>query len=376
MFRYRFELATPHDDAELRAILAATQMPGRIAITFRREPSYFDADVVLGEFHQTIVGRDHANQRIMGFGSRAVRSCFINGEPATIGYLSSLRVRPQYRGLGLLGRGYECFRELHDDGRTSLYLTTIAEGNDAAVAVLTSGRAGLPIYHPAGTYCTLAIPLSRRSRRHGRNGRHASRRVEVRSATVADLTNVIEFLHRCGSARQFFPRYDVHDFFEPRGTFRDLQPHDLWLVFRNGRLVGTLAAWDQHRFRQTIVNGYSAGLRWMRPVWNGWARVRGSPRLPAPGEPFRHLVAALPVIEDDDPAVFAALMNALRDAHVGGPCAYLLLGLHETDPLLPTATAWRTSIYRTRLYHVGWGDDAEVRERLDRRPPYLELGCL
>ena len=46
MGRYELSLATPEDDAELRAILAATPMPGRIAVSFRREPSFFDAAVV------------------------------------------------------------------------------------------------------------------------------------------------------------------------------------------------------------------------------------------------------------------------------------------------------------------------------------------
>ncbi len=48
MARYEFQLATRGDDAQLRAILAATPMPGRIAVSFRRDPSFFDAAVVDG----------------------------------------------------------------------------------------------------------------------------------------------------------------------------------------------------------------------------------------------------------------------------------------------------------------------------------------
>ena len=39
--------------------------------------------------------------------------------------------------------------------------TTIAEGNEMALRILTSGRAGLPMYHPAGRYHTIAIALPR-----------------------------------------------------------------------------------------------------------------------------------------------------------------------------------------------------------------------
>lgn len=43
MSRFRLELAAPADDADLRHILAATPMQGTIEVSFRREPSYFDA---------------------------------------------------------------------------------------------------------------------------------------------------------------------------------------------------------------------------------------------------------------------------------------------------------------------------------------------
>ncbi len=60
MSRYRFELATPDDDADLRHVLAATPMEGRIAVAFRREPSWFAGSVVDGRFRQVVACRDTA----------------------------------------------------------------------------------------------------------------------------------------------------------------------------------------------------------------------------------------------------------------------------------------------------------------------------
>jgi hypothetical protein len=198
----------------------------------------------------------------------------------------------------------------------------------------------------------------------------------VRPATHADLDTLLEFLERVGPARQFFPRYRASDFFQQQGTFRDLSPPDLLLAFRGGRVVGTLGGWDQHRFRQTVVNGYDGPMRWMRPVYNGWARLRGRPRLPSPGEHLRYMVAALPVVENDDRDVFAALLEALLARSSNRDCDYLLLGLHETDALLPLVKKRGTTSYVTRLYHACWEDGEELRSRLDGRPSYLELGCL
>jgi hypothetical protein len=198
--------------------------------------------------------------------------------------------------------------------------------------------------------------------------------LEIRTAAAADLPAVLAFLEEFGPKRQFFPRYGPEDFFTPDGALRDLRPADLFLAWRGGKLVGTLGAWDQRAFRQTQVFGYGGWLRWLRPAYNGWARLCGRPALPRPGELLRSVSAALPVIAADDARVFAALLQAARHRPAGGD--YLLVGLHEADPLLGVLRPWRPTWYTTWLYHVCWPDGEAMRARLDGRVPYLELGSL
>ena len=371
MGQYHFELATEADDAELRQILAATPMPGKISVTFRREPSFFDAAAVDGTFRQVIICRDGDTQRIVGFGSRSIREMYVNGKPTPIGYLSTLRALPQHRNRGLLARGYKYIHTLHTDRRVHLYLTTIAEGNDQASAILTSGRAGLPQYHSAGKFYTMVIPIAGQ-----RRAPSAETSTTVRPATREDLSAILTFLECVGPTRQCFPRYQTSDFFNSQATFTDLQPSDLLLAFRNGRIVGTLGGWDQRRFRQTVVEGYSGPLRWTRPVYNGWAKLRGRPLLPKSGESFRYLTAALPCVENNDAEVFRALLNTLLRRAAEGRYDYLLLGLHAADALLRLVVKQGTVSYVTWLYHVCWEDGEEFRSQLDDRPAYLELGCL
>jgi hypothetical protein len=371
MSQYRFELATEADDADLRAVLARTPMPGPIAVTFRREPSYFAAAVVAGAFRQVVAARECRSGHIIGFGARSVTQRYVNGQPAGIGYLSDLRLLPEHRSRGLLARGYAFFRELHADQRTRLYLTTIAEGNTIALSLLGSGRAGLPRYHDAGRYHTFVLPLLRRSSRP-----RASASLSIRPARAADLPAVLAFLDAAGPRRQFFPRYVADDFLGPPGRFRDLRLENLLLAFRQDRLVGTLAGWDQSGFRQTVVHGYSAALRRLRPLYNAWAHWCGRPRLPPPGTAFRSMTAALPVVVDDDRDVFTALLDALVEKGRAGCCEYLVLGLADADPLLPVLRIRPAQRYTTRLFLVCWDDGEPLRAELDGRPPYLELGSL
>src|SRR5262245_12270492 len=190
MSRYRFDFATEADDADLRRVLAETPMPGRIAVSFRREPSYFGAAAVDGRFRQVVAAHDLDSGRIVGFGSRSVSQRYVNGLPTPIGYLSSLRLLEGHRNRGLLARGYAHFRRLHADGRAPVYLTTIAEGNTLALRLLTSGRAGLPRYHPDGRFLTAAISW-RGHRPPVPRIETISPAVHIRPATVGDLPDIM-----------------------------------------------------------------------------------------------------------------------------------------------------------------------------------------
>ncbi|MEX2138995.1 MAG: hypothetical protein WD894_07020 [Pirellulales bacterium] len=372
MSRYRLELATEADDEDLRRVLADTPMDGRIQVAFHREPSYFGGASVDGRFHQTIACRDTESGRIIGFGSRSITERYINGVPEPIGYLSALRVLEQHRNRGLVARGYAYFRKLHTaDNRTTLYLTTIAEGNEAALAVLTSGRAGLPAYHEAGWFYTVAIPIRRRQQ-----ARPLHFQGTIRPAAASDAVVILDFLTQHGPARQFFPCYTAADIFSAHGLLRSLRPENVLLAYVGDRLTGILGGWDQQTFRQSVVHGYSGSLRYSRTLYNAWAWARGLPPLPSVGKPFRYLMGALPIVADHCAVVFHALLDELLRRAAGMAYQYLLVGLHESDPLLRELQSYGGAEYKTRLFLVCWEDGEPLRKSLDGRPPYLELGCL
>jgi hypothetical protein len=366
--RFRFELAGPADDAELCRLLARVVMPGQVRITLRREPSYFAAARLDGPFHQVIVARDAADGGIAAMGSRSVRSRFVNGRPTPVGYLSNLRVLPEYRSGTILARGYRYFKELDGDGASQFYLTTISATNEPAITSLTARRAGLPAYHYWGKYHTVAIPLMR-----PRRPEQGALDVQVRSAIIDDRPVLFELLRRAAVQYQCFPCYEADDLFCETGTFMGLQPADVLIATRHGQPVGMLGCWNQASFRQTILEGYGAPLHYLRPWYNLLARLRGAPRLPPPGSPLRCLVAALPLVVDHDPAVVASLIEEAQRRYSGGVLDVLLVGMYESDPLLPVVQQFAAFSFVTNVYLVTWQDQLP---ELGEAPLYLELGCL
>jgi hypothetical protein len=374
MTRFQFALATSADDSDLRYVLSRTPMGGRFRIAFAREPSYFDAAAVDGKIVQVGICRDSVSNRVVGMGSRAVSLRYVNEQQRPVGYLSGLRLLPEYRGQGrLLARGYQFLKELHQDQTTEFYLTTIADQNVAAIQLLTSRRGGLPVYHPHGRFCTLAL----RPRRVASNGSCNDDKVHCRAGTLSDRNMLLEFWNRQGKLRQFFPVYKSSDLFEAKGgLLKGLRPQDVALAYRGQELVGTLAAWNQRSFKQTIIEGYTLWLAFARPLYNVCAQMMRWPVLPMAGSTLNCAYAAVPVIGSDDAGVFRSLLKWQLNRSAALGLQSLLVGLHEDDPLMPVAREFSRVEYITRLYIVYWPDDMPDLASLTGRVPYLELGSL
>jgi hypothetical protein len=364
--RYRFELASPADDDNLRHVIAETAMPGRIQVAFRREPSFFAAAVVEGHATQVVAARDTTTGQIVGFGCRSLRNVYVNGQPRQVGYLSGLRLLAEHRSVGLVARGFAFFRQLHADGKAGFYLTTIAEDNRGAMNVLLGGRAGLPRYHDHGRYLTAVLSTKRR---------RSKPTSDVRLATDEQLDDILAFWRLQGPKRQFFPAYQMDDF-RADGALRGLAARDVLVARVDGAIVGTLALWDQRPFRQIVVAGYDGVIRVLRPWYNAWAAIRGSPRLPRRGSMIDCLVGAALVVVDGRQDIVQALVDRALAAAAQRGISRVTIGLHESDPLLATVHRYPARWYATRLFLACWEDGEAEIAALDQRPSYLELGSL
>jgi hypothetical protein len=365
----RFALADRSHDAPLRALMAADSLPGWVRLRFTREPSFFDGVAPQGHTNQVVALFD--GEEIVGMGCRSIRTVFLDGEPREFGYLSALRSMPRVRLGTLLGRGYRFLRELHRDGLVPGYLTTIVERNRGAIAILTSGRAGLPTYLPLGRCYAYAIPVRRGPRRRAA----LPKGIRVESGAAIEPDALEAFLIREGARRQFFPTFESAALGRP--PYGGLAAGDFRVALRDGGMVGVAAVWDQRRFRQTRVAGYAPPLRMLRPLLNMPARLAGYHTLPPPGGPLNMAYLSFLCIRDDDPDYLAALLSAILTEHAAGDLQFLCLALHETAPLNATLRSIRHVRFDSRLYLVCWEDTrAECEALRNGRMPHVELAML
>jgi hypothetical protein len=359
---FEIALATPADDHKLRELLRNSPVPGRISVTFEREPSFFDSCRIRGDFFQACLGRDRRTGKIIGIGTRSVAPGYINGESTPLGYLSDLRLEQQYRGGTLIARGYRFLRQLHDDCRTRLYTTVIFSENQAALTTIASGRAGLPRYHDQGT---IHSP--------GLNIRRAEPPIDAGCEIVRGsedlLPEIVGCLNRNNSRRQFAPVHAVPMF---RDRWRNFRIEDFHVAVRGSSVVGVVGCWDQSSFKQTRVAAYSSRLRWMVPLANILRPVTRAPRYPKAGEEVPYFYLSFIAIDDDNLQVFRALLRSAYNAAVVTGYLYVILALHERDPLLPALRDYSLTAFFGRLFCVTFEDGEGLFRELDGRVPYLE----
>ena len=355
-----FTLATPADDEALRRLLRENPIPGSLSLTFEREPCYFDASAIEGPFHQTIVAREQVTGQVIALGNRSVRKLFLNGHPQDIGYMSQLRVRPDYgKGLYLargLAGGFKKYHQLHQDGRAPFYLMSVIEDNLPARRLLQSGLPEYPYVKEYARMFTYAIyPVRKRPMLDAPGSLQLTRGID----NYAD--SIVDCLNRNGSRKQLAPYWTCESLYTS-----NLSPSDFFVVLNGERVTACLACWDQNAFKQTVIRGYSGSLARWRKVLNMFSSLAAWPYLPEPNTHLRYSYASHLAIDDDDPHVFAALLQAIYNHNLEHGYSYFVIGLAETNPLRSVVKPYRPLTYVSQLYLVTWDDGQKFIEAVDK----------
>ncbi len=337
-------------------------MPGRVAVTYEREPDFFLGNGPLGDTAETLVAETEAG-RLVAVAVRATRRVLVDGAAQRVGYLSGLRVDPAFRGRHLTVNGFRALRALHEADPVPFYLAAITAGNREARGILADKpRNAVPAFRPVAEVTTLALVVRR-------GMRLPSSPFTVEPGSAATWPAVAAFLREYGRRASFFPVIEEADLGTP--LLRGLAAGDFVLVREGGSLVGVAALWDQSAFKQTVVQGYTGALRWAYPLVGFGARLAGAAPLPRPGQPLRAAFAAFLTTAHD--GVLPLLLRALLRRAAGRGHAFVLLGLAESDPRLVEARRLPHIAYASTLYTVAW-PDGHAPDLAGR--PYVEIAQL
>lgn len=356
-------LATPADEAALRALLRNTVMPGAVRVAFTREPDYFAGEGLAGAVDRTSIFC--AAGRADAMGRLSLHTLHRNGAVRRIGYLGELRLAQDVaNAVHRLRDGYAFLRNhFIADGADGCF-TSIAADNLRARRVLEhGGRLGLPIYVPIADLETRLAPVRRALGAKPLN----------RADAVVDRDELTAFLERHARAAHLSPTWD-----DARWTAlaaHGIGPSDFVVVRAHGRMVAAAAVWDQRAFRQTRICGYQGALRWSRLFMNVLARAGLAPSLPAPGTVVRQASVLGAAVDDD--RYWPTLWSALRASAAPRGIEWLIIARAVGDPQQEALRRIvRGRAYRTRLYDVRWPDAPTFTDAWDSRPFRPEVALL
>lgn len=368
MPQYEYSLANAEDDPALRETLAHNIMPGNISVSFRKEPSYFTACKVQGHTSQIIKCTTIDDKNIIGIGARFTSNAYINGVEKRIGYLADLRIDKNHRKNSVLAKGYAFLKSLHKADEVPLYTTMIWHDNDEAKQSLIGARAGLPTYRPMGKFLTPAIFLDLRKKPLKIQG------VRFQKATQEDMANLFTFIRECHSKKQCAPAYHVEDL--TNGRLKNLKPEDFYIAMKENEIVGTIAAWDQTGFRQTVIEGYSTKLTLLKPLYNLSTKILPLKPLQSKGSEIPYFYASMIAIKNNDVHIFRALLRHLYCKKNTQKWHYFICGLHENDPLAHVLKEYRRIDVAGELYCVYYQSNKHAPEELANSIPYIEAAAL
>ena len=366
--RYKFGLAEAQDDLQLRECMARNPMGDDIKVTFRREPNYFDGCKLQGKDFEIMKCTDLKTDEIVGLGSRFFLPVFINGKPKNIGYLADLRAEAHVRHGTLLARAYKHLMERHRQRAVPFYYSLILSNNASALKQLTSARAGLPTYKYVGKLLTPAIHLD------FPKPEIKISNLRFEQAQQSNLAKVIDFIQKQYQNKQLSPIYSVKDF--NSGRLQGLSPHDIYVAYQGDKIIATMATWDQSFVRQTHIEGFSRGMKCLRPFYNALSIISPLRKIPAIGDRVPYVYLSMIAVDENDPVIFRALLR-----HVYRQCRqaqwhYAIAGLHEKDPLAKCLFEYRHIASSGELFIVHDENGKDEVEKLDERIPYVEIASI
>lgn len=335
MTGFALEQAEATDEAAISDLLALSEMPGWISLSYRSAPGRHGMPHP-GAVSRTLVAR--GPDGLAGMVTRSTYSGGLGGGVQTLAYLGHFRIAPTARRrVKLMQRSFETYCQTLG-AENAWAFASLLDRNIPARRLLTAGLPGFPRFTAVGNFTTLVLRCM-----------SPQPFPEVRHGLPEDMPAVAEF-HRA-HLRPLAPALDPTDLAGRR--WPELSPQDFLLAERAGRLVGCIALWDQRPFRQLRVTGYRQPIATLRGVANVLGPLTGFPHLPRVGDDLSLAYLSFLTVEPGDHATALWLIRAARMLAGKRGLESVAIGLAADDPFLPRLLdAHRAATYGSCIYAV------------------------
>ncbi len=329
--RIELRLAVPEDRDGVRKVFESGKFEGDFSIQFLRNPDPLVSMGHDGDRAAVIVMEYVENREIIAVAACVIRREFVGSKVTRIGYLTGLKILPQYqKKVFCITDGYRFIRECTPD--VDIYYTTILSSNAAAIKLLEKKHKNMPGYHYLGDYTTYCLKAGGMSR-----DRLTALKPEERESLYSEE----------------LPKFD----FTPAETgLYGLKDEDFCaLRGADGQILAACAIYDQQADKQYVISAYGGKYKLFSKIPT---RLLGYPRFPKAGSTLNYASVTFLFVKDNDPELGRRFLKAVA-AHAGR-YDLLLLGLFENNPKREIFKKMKHVRFESRLYEVAWDEPRYV----------------
>jgi L-amino acid N-acyltransferase YncA len=339
-------------------------MEGAFTLTIEREPDFFALTEMRGT-SRTVVAE--ARGRIVGCASTSRREAWLRGRPGAMGYVGDIKVVPSHRRRGLAQKLLSELANLEQDLTPAPYVGLTAAGNHAADGLVLRFGQDRTLRHLTSfiSWQLLSLwPL------------HVDGAYQIHSAGPQDEKELTDFLDG------YYRRYDFAPVFGGGGFRRALERApglsigSYLLARKRGKLVASLAVWNEDCVKHTRVRRLTKPLRWLSRTIQAAGHLLPMPPFPTENELLRYSYLRHQAYADGELGALGALarfaVNQARrqDRHFvmitaseSDPIRYALKGIPRTTYRYNMVVGTNSKSYQEQLSRLGKGpfyDDAAL----------------
>jgi hypothetical protein len=150
--QFELELAKPEDAADIQELFEQGEFDGHIAVQYLRSPNPITSFEKEGEKAYLLILKDKEINKVVGLGGCIIRRVCQNGTIRRCGYLTGLKLLPDYRKKFLFIPFI--YQQLYTltKSEVDLYITTILKDNTKVQRMLEKPRKIMPLYGYLGDY--------------------------------------------------------------------------------------------------------------------------------------------------------------------------------------------------------------------------------
>lgn len=343
--RYTLRLAEHDDAAGIKKVFESGEFPGGISIQFLRGEDPFTSLQNDGDKAIVLIIVDTITNEIIAVGACIIRKAYVNGGIKNVGYLTGLKVLPQYhRKVSIIPKAYEFLYQVTKDD-IDLYYTTILTDNIPAQKLLEKKRKNMPEYKYIGNYTVYCMGTGKK-----RNN------LDIECGNIKDLD---EFYSKCLPNNNLSPIN--------RNLF-GLQNSDFYTLRQDGEIIIACAVWNQQDYKQYLLKSYSGVYKAISKLPT---RYLGYPPFPKSNRLINYAsISLLSCNRDVDHKIVQEFVEKVIEKSTDYDLIFL--GMFEDCKYNIIFNKIKHVKYKSRLYEVKWNEESGKLQQ----PINLEVGLL